>query len=350
MARVTLQTIADHVGVSRITVSNAFSRPDQLSATLRDDSRRRRRSRLLGPGSGRRGPWLTAARRCRSAFCSSESSGHLQRRRGDDVSRRRSPTSSGRTGLGLDAADRRARRRQSCPRRDVAIDGALVYSCHPTRRPWLAHATAPPRLASSTRPPAAGIPSVNVDDRSGAFAAARSTSSTWVTVVWPRHHRLRGEYGLLPSAPSWVPRRLRIPLSSTVRGAATLLGWTGRVDPGRHSPPPVFRLPHTEPHEIGYNGARLLLDQAEPPTAVLCFSDAIAQGVIQAASRPGAARSPRTSRWSGSTTARAAARMRPALTTVRQDALAKGRAAAAALTRAIAETRAGTEATPAPPC
>src|SRR5262245_23596220 len=35
MARVTLQTIADRVGVSRMTVSNAFSRPDQLSTELR---------------------------------------------------------------------------------------------------------------------------------------------------------------------------------------------------------------------------------------------------------------------------------------------------------------------------
>lgn len=36
MGRVTLQTIADVVGVSRTTVSNAFSRPDQLSDDLRD--------------------------------------------------------------------------------------------------------------------------------------------------------------------------------------------------------------------------------------------------------------------------------------------------------------------------
>src|SRR6218665_3021073 len=35
VARVTLQTIADRVGVSRMTVSNAFSRPDQLSAEMR---------------------------------------------------------------------------------------------------------------------------------------------------------------------------------------------------------------------------------------------------------------------------------------------------------------------------
>ena len=36
MARVTLQSIADRVGVSRMTVSNASSRPDQLSAALRE--------------------------------------------------------------------------------------------------------------------------------------------------------------------------------------------------------------------------------------------------------------------------------------------------------------------------
>ena len=36
VGRVTLQTIADQVGVSRMTVSNAFSRPDQLSSSLRE--------------------------------------------------------------------------------------------------------------------------------------------------------------------------------------------------------------------------------------------------------------------------------------------------------------------------
>ena len=34
--RPTLQTVADRVGVSRSTVSNAYSRPDQLSPALRD--------------------------------------------------------------------------------------------------------------------------------------------------------------------------------------------------------------------------------------------------------------------------------------------------------------------------
>ena len=35
MGKVTLQSIADEVGVSRMTVSNAFSRPEKLSADLR---------------------------------------------------------------------------------------------------------------------------------------------------------------------------------------------------------------------------------------------------------------------------------------------------------------------------
>ena len=39
MGKVTLQTIADRVGVSRTTVSNAFSRPDQLSEELRAEIR-----------------------------------------------------------------------------------------------------------------------------------------------------------------------------------------------------------------------------------------------------------------------------------------------------------------------
>ncbi|GAA2729296.1 LacI family DNA-binding transcriptional regulator [Cellulomonas aerilata] len=36
VSRVTLQTLADELGVSRATVSNAFGRPDQLSAALRE--------------------------------------------------------------------------------------------------------------------------------------------------------------------------------------------------------------------------------------------------------------------------------------------------------------------------
>ena len=59
VARVTLQTIADRVGVSRMTVSNAFSRPDQLSAEMRRtilDAAADARLRRPGPVRARAGP------------------------------------------------------------------------------------------------------------------------------------------------------------------------------------------------------------------------------------------------------------------------------------------------------
>ena len=61
VARVTLQTIADQVGVSRMTVSNAFSRPDQLSSSLREKILEAAQElfgqslALLGRGRSRRG-------------------------------------------------------------------------------------------------------------------------------------------------------------------------------------------------------------------------------------------------------------------------------------------------------
>ena len=66
VGRVTLQTVADKVGVSRMTVSNAFSKPDQLSARCaRRSSTRPRRSATPVP-TRRPGPW-SAARPGRSA-------------------------------------------------------------------------------------------------------------------------------------------------------------------------------------------------------------------------------------------------------------------------------------------
>ena len=59
--RVTLQTLADRVGVSRMTVSNAFSRPDQLSDEVR--------ARILGLAAelGYAGPDPTARALARRA-------------------------------------------------------------------------------------------------------------------------------------------------------------------------------------------------------------------------------------------------------------------------------------------
>ena len=46
--RVTLQTIADRVGVSRTTVSNAYNRPGELGPELRERNHRPRRASCGG--------------------------------------------------------------------------------------------------------------------------------------------------------------------------------------------------------------------------------------------------------------------------------------------------------------
>jgi DNA-binding LacI/PurR family transcriptional regulator len=104
--------------------------------------------------------------------------------------------------------------------------------------------------------------------------------------------------------------------------------------------PTVVRQRHTSPEDIGYTAAQTLLGHGSPPTAILCFSDAIARGVIRAI-QDGGLHVPDDVSIVGFDDNPIGRRTRPALTTVRQDVDAKGRAAAAALTIAInrAKTR-----------
>jgi DNA-binding LacI/PurR family transcriptional regulator len=89
----------------------------------------------------------------------------------------------------------------------------------------------------------------------------------------------------------------------------------------------------------------MLLEIDDRPTAVLCFSDVIAYGAVQAAHALGLS-VPEDLSVVGFDDNPLAKRMRPALTTVRQDVAAKGHASAAALTAAIARSRNGTTGRP----
>src|SRR5207253_6073099 len=58
-----------------------------------------------------------------------------------------------------------------------------------------------------------------------------------------------------------------------------LLGW--------HEPlraagikPVLIRLPHADPYQLGMQAAEQVLAQRTRPTAALCFSDAIARGLL----------------------------------------------------------------------
>ena len=128
MARVTLQTIADRLGVSRMTVSNAFSRPDQLSAELRQrilDAAAELgyvgpdpAARALARGTtGAVGVLLTDS--LQYAFTDEVATGFLAAV-ADELAE---------TGLALTLLTSNGRDDDVIPARDVAIDGALVYSC-----------------------------------------------------------------------------------------------------------------------------------------------------------------------------------------------------------------------------
>ncbi|MGW4463466.1 LacI family DNA-binding transcriptional regulator [Micromonospora sp. NPDC004704] len=325
--RVTLQTIADRVGVSRMTVSNAFSKPDQLSAALRErilDAAREvgyagpdPAGRALAKGTtGAVGIVLTSS--LRFAFTDLVATSFL-----GAIAEQLGPTGLALTLLtSSDDGD-------VIPARDVAMDGALVYSCDPTSTAvqYLTRRRLP--LVYVDQDPVEGIPAANVDDRSGARAAAAH-------LIDLGHRRI----GLLMSGMHGV-HGLIDPEDIAVDGHASrqrLLGWRDALDAAGITPL-VARQDGSVP-EQAKAGARLLLDRPDRPTAILCFSDAVAYGALQAAEELGI-RVPAELSVVGFDDSPLASQLRPALTTVRQDVEAKGRVAAAALTRAIEDTRAG---------
>ena len=330
MTRVTLQTIADEVGTSRMTVSNAFSRPDQLSSDLRarilavaeelgyvgpDPA-----ARALARGTtGAVGVLLTDS--LHHAFSDDVATGFL----GAFVEAL-SPMGLALTLLtsnGTDDSD-------VVPARDVAIDGAVVYSCKASyARDWLVRRKLP--LVDVDQDPDPAVTSVNVDDRGGARAAAQH--------VVDLGHRHVGLVTLTLDAPAGViddPRAA--PFGHPQR--QRLLGWTDALD-AAGVVPTVVQIPD-DTAESAHEAARLLLDAADPPTAVLCFSDVMALGIIHTVHERGLA-VPGDLSVIGFDDNPIAQFSDIGLTTVQQDVGAKGRLAAAALTDAVEHHRAGTE-------
>jgi len=322
MGRVTLQTIADRVGVSRMTVSNAFSRPDQLSARLRDQIL------AVADELGYVGPDPTAR------ALASGTAGAVGLLLSDIVPYALTDEIAmqfisgiadelGASGLALTLLSA-ASRDGVVQARDVAIDGALVYSCDPDSSAvgWLMRRRLP--LVFVDQAPAPGIPSVNVDDRLGAQAAARYLVDLGHRVVAIVTTGYGGDFGIITN-----------PLDTILAHAERqrMLGWLEALGEAGIEPI-VVRQPHADPQDNGYDGMQAILDSGGRPTGILCFSDAIAGGVIRAL-RDAGLRVPGNVSVIGFDDNPIARRMQPALTTVRQDAQGKGRAAAAALINAI---------------
>jgi DNA-binding LacI/PurR family transcriptional regulator len=320
VARVTLKTVAERVGVSSMTVSNAFSRPDQLSAALREKILAAAAElgyagpdpagRTLARGStGTIGILITDS--LRYAF-TDEFSAEFLTAIAEELAR-------GGLALTLLPPDGVG---NVVPTRDVAMDGAIVYSCSVTgdgleqlRRRRLP-------LVQVDQPDDALLSSVKIEDRVGARQAAQH--------VVDLGHRRIALIGVGSEADLGGGNHLD----------HRVHGWRDALDPAGVEPVIVYSPQSTE--DGGADAVRPLLIGPDRPTAVLCFSDAVAAGAVRAAQDAGLT-VPRDLSVVGYDDSPLARRVRPALTTVRQDAVAKGRITAALLIDALARKRSGAE-------
>ncbi|WP_028651239.1 LacI family DNA-binding transcriptional regulator [Nocardioides halotolerans] len=305
MAKVTLQSIADHVGVSRMTVSNAFSRPDQLSADLR--------AKILAAADqlGYVGPdpAARALARGRTGSVGLLLTDELSQAFEDAVATEFLSSVAGaltHEGLALTlltSGDVAGAPSGYVPSRDVAMDGAIVYICDPASPDiaWLERRGLP--LVAVDRDPAADAPSVNVDDRGGATAAAQHLVDLGHTRVAILTLRVEG-----------VPKDNR-------PARERLVGWRAPLEAAGIEPEVCaasYRRRGTVEQE-----ARALLDRPGRPTAILCFSDAFAVATIQVAHSLGL-RVPEDLSVVGYDDSPLALASQPQLTTVHQEVASKG--------------------------
>ena len=317
MAKVTLQTIADRVGVSRMTVSNAFSRPDQLSADLR--------ARILAAADdlGYVGPdpAARALARGRVGSVGMLLNGDLSEAFEDQVSAEFvAAVADGlvRRGLALTVLTP-PQDDAFVPARDVAIDGALVYTCEPLSAgvEWLSRRSMP--VVAVDQDLGDAVPGVRVDDRGGAAQAARHVLDLGHRDIAILTLARAGDDSATQDSDSY-PARMR------------MAGW--REPLAEAGLEPTVVLTPYEPRTAAVEAARHLLDST-PVTAVLCFSDVFAHAVVEAAEARGL-RVPEDLSVVGYDDSPLALSSRPTLTTVRQDVTAKGHLAAGMLADLLA--------------
>jgi DNA-binding LacI/PurR family transcriptional regulator len=271
-SRPTLATVAEALGVSRMTVSNAFNRPDQLSPELRE--------RVLATAQelGYTGP--------------------------NPVARTLSRGRTGSIGVVLDApltlafsdpaavqvlhgvatvCEKRELGMSLVPRipghdaalvRTALVDGFVVY-CMGDSDPRL-DAIVERRLpyALIDHAPGTADLTVNIDDR----RAARTTVEHLVALGHRRFGIVRGW-----DNPSQEPAALHYHVDRE-----RMLGWREGIeaagiawDEVAFASAPDFDM------ETGRLAGGQLLDRANRPTAIVCVSDVLALGVVQAAADRG---------------------------------------------------------------
>ncbi|MBF4163982.1 LacI family DNA-binding transcriptional regulator [Nocardioides acrostichi] len=324
MAKVTLQSVADAVGVSRMTVSNAFSRPQKLSADLRA------RIMAVAEEMGYIGPdpAARALARGRTGTVGLLITGRMSEVSRDAVATEFMVAVADRladhdlaltllsAGLGV---DREGDHDAVVPSRDVPMDGALVYVCEVDSADlaWLQKRRLP--LVTVDQEPLDGFPAVNVDDHFGAAAAAQH-------LVDLGHRRV----GLLSLEPIGPADRFQSP------AADRFAGWREALEAAGIEP--TVALADYQDLEAIRAAAVGLLSADPRPTGILCFSDVLAVQAIRAAESLGLT-VPDDVSVVGFDDSSLAVSVRPTLTTVSQPVSRKGELAVEELIALMATVR-----------
>jgi DNA-binding LacI/PurR family transcriptional regulator len=324
MAKVTLQSIADEVGVSRMTVSNAFSRPDQLSAELRERILvAAERLGYVGPD-----PAARALARGRTGSVGLLLTDELSEAFQDPVATEfLSSVADALTRQGmaltlLTSGDDTGAPSTYLPARDVAMDGAIVYICDPASPEIALLQRRGLPLVSVDHDPSPDAPSVNVDDRAGAHAAAQHLIDLGHRRIGIISLESNYEKDGVPNV-NW-PARER------------MAGWTDALEAAGIEP--IVKAARWRPRDAVDSVARQLLEAPDRPTAVLCFSDAFAVATMQVAQSLGL-RVPEDVSIVGFDDSPLALTSSPRLTTVHQEVTNKGQQAVGVLMRVMGEQR-----------
>ena len=332
VAHVTLQTVADRVGVSRTTVSNAYNRPDQLGDNLRD--RILQAAKELGyRGPDAAGRMLRTGRMgaigllftedLRFVFTDPDTTQFMR-----GVAETSALAGTGLTllpvPLGVDVND------TALPY--TAVDGYLVFSVpsdHPAletvlRRGKPIVVVDEPDLERATS-------FVGIDDRSGAKMAAEH-------LLGLGHRKIGVLLGRLSLDENPGPRSRADVHEASVRIARDRLqGYEDALVDRAVDPESlvVWEAGGNDP-DSGRHAALEMLDRHRELTALLCFSDQLAIGAAQAGLRLGR-RLPDQLSIVGFDDIPRAATWDPPLTTVRQPLVDKGRMAAELLMQTVAD-------------
>jgi DNA-binding LacI/PurR family transcriptional regulator len=327
--RATLQTIADQVGVSRSTVSNAYNRPDQLAPELR--------ARILAVADdlGYPGP-DPAARRLRSGHSGvigllfTEALSYAFRDPAAVVFLRELAREAEAAGTALLLIPSPPGADAAGAVRDAVVDGLCVYSMADGQPSVQAALDRRLPIVIVEEPVVAGHAFIGIDDRGGTRAAAEHVLALGhrrIAVVVDR---------LIPDGRTGAVDAAREAAATFHIGRERLAGYREALEAAgiAWAGVPV----QEQPNELddGVTAGHALLVADTRPTAILAATDQLALGVLRAARELGL-HVPGDLTIVGFDDVPEAATSDPPLTTVRQPLQEKGREAA----RLLAELQAG---------